>query len=131
MLAFVVWFSCVLCNINARFAPISYKKALITHLIMYYMIRRKIKQSNGRNQMKRKLMSCISSPLQSPIKQKGSLEFAVGKIPFAAAKRFAIKKLSFTTMEEGHNRRKISSSSRRRSLCHGEGRRARPTYNDF
>ena len=43
-------------NINARFVSISYKKALILHLLMFCRIRRKIKQSDGRNQGKMKFL---------------------------------------------------------------------------
>ena len=48
----------MLCNVNAKFAPISYKKALIPHLLLFYGIRTKIKQIDGRNQVKRKLLIC-------------------------------------------------------------------------
>ena len=49
-----------ICNMificNVRFALISYKNALISNLLMFCRIRRKIKQSDERNQLKRKLL---------------------------------------------------------------------------
>ena len=50
-------FSMYLCNLNTRFTPIFLKITLIPHLLMFFRIRRKIKQSDGRNQVKRKLLS--------------------------------------------------------------------------
>ena len=49
-----------LCNLNARFTPIFVKITLIPDLLMFCRIRRKIKQSDGRNQVKRKLLICSS-----------------------------------------------------------------------
>ena len=40
-LAFLVCFSCVLCNLNARFIPLSLRKALIPHFLMFCRFRRK------------------------------------------------------------------------------------------
>ena len=45
-----------LCNLNARFTPIFIKITLIPHLLIFCKIRRKIKKSDGRNQVKRKLL---------------------------------------------------------------------------
>ena len=56
LLAFLVRFSCILCNSNARFTPISLKKALIPHSLVFCRIRRKTKQSDGRNQVEMKLL---------------------------------------------------------------------------
>ena len=47
-----VFFMC-LCNLNDRFTPILVKITLIPHLLMFCRIRRKIKQSDVRNQVKR------------------------------------------------------------------------------
>ena len=47
-------------QLNARFTPLSLRKALISHLLMFCRIRRKIKQSDGRNKVKRKLLICSS-----------------------------------------------------------------------
>ena len=60
------------CNLNAIFTPVFLKITLIPHLLMFWRIRRKIKQSDGRNQVKRKLMSC-SLPWRrgSPLRRKG------------------------------------------------------------
>ena len=46
------------CNLNARFIPIFVNITLIFHLLMFCRIRRKIKQSDGKNQVKRKLLVC-------------------------------------------------------------------------
>ena len=45
-------------NLNARFTPIFLKITLIPHLLMFCRIRRKIKQSDERNQVKKKLLIC-------------------------------------------------------------------------
>ena len=44
-------FSMCLGNLNARFIPIFLKITLIPHFLMFCRIRRKIKQSDGRNQV--------------------------------------------------------------------------------
>ena len=62
-----VFFMC-LCNLNARFTPIFVKITLIPHLLMFYRIREKIKQSDRRNQVKRKLLIC--SNLLATAKEK-------------------------------------------------------------
>ena len=54
-----VFFMC-LCNLNARFTLIFVKIILIPHLLIFYRIKRKIKQSDGRNQVTRKLLICNS-----------------------------------------------------------------------
>ena len=53
-----------LCNINVRFTYIFLKIKLILHLLMFCRIRRRIKQSEGNNQVKRKWLSCNSLLLQ-------------------------------------------------------------------
>ena len=52
---FSMIFMC-LCNLNARFTPISLKKSLIPHSLVFYKIRRKTKQSDGRNQVEMKFL---------------------------------------------------------------------------
>ena len=46
------------CNLNARFTPVFLKITLIPHLLMFCRTRTKIKHSDGRNQVKMKLLSC-------------------------------------------------------------------------
>ena len=102
-----------LCNLNARFTSIFLKITLIPHLLMFCRIRRRIKQSEGRNQVKRKWLSYNSllrqgegkaSPRRggSPRKRKG---FAATR-PKRAKKRPRV-----------HQGKEASSSPRRRRLC--------------
>ena len=63
---YIMFFMC-LGNLNARCTPIFVKITLILHLLMFCRIRRKIKQSDGRNQVKRKSVASLrrcGSPLQ-------------------------------------------------------------------
>ena len=67
------------CNLNARFTPIFLKITLIPHLLMFCRTRRKIKQNEERNQVKRKLLSCsrlLAAAKGSPLRKKG---FTAGK----------------------------------------------------
>ena len=49
-------FSMCLCNLNARFTPTFLKITLIPHLLMFYKIKRKIKQGNGKKLRRKNLL---------------------------------------------------------------------------
>ena len=49
-------FSRCLCNLNARFTPIFLKITLIPHLLMFYRIKRKIKQGKGKKLRRKNLL---------------------------------------------------------------------------
>ena len=49
-------FSMCFCNLNARFTPIFLKITLINHLLMFYKIKRKIKQGNGKKLRRKNLL---------------------------------------------------------------------------
>ena len=125
-----VFFMC-LCNLKARFTPVFLKITLIPHLLMFCRIRKKIKQNDGRNQVKRNLL--IYSSLLVVVKhsftstkecfatvklksRNTSLGFATAKLSFTAMKRFATVKPLFAATKEGIKRRQPSSSPQQRNL---------------
>ena len=145
MLALLILFSCVLCNINARFAPIFYKKAIIPHFLIFCKIRNKIKLSDGRYQVKRKFLIysirftvakrfATTKEFFATTKLKlrnTSLGFTAVKLSFVASKRFTTAKPLFAMAKIGSNKRQPSGSPRRKSLRRREGPRAGPANFDF
>ena len=132
-------FKC-LCNLNARFTSIFLKITLIPHLLLFCRIRRRIKQSEGRNQVKRKWLNYSSLILQgegkasprrgvSPRKRKGftaseqrrGLRFAQAKTHLPT---FAEANISFTEVKGELIIRQLSGLPKQRSLRLSEEHRA-------
>ena len=103
-----------LCNINVRFTNIFLKIKLILHLLMFCRIRRRIKQSEGNNQVKRKWLSCNSLLLQ------GEGKASPWREGFAVARRLAKEKKRLHSREAHASKEEASGSPRRRRLCLNE-----------